>query len=62
MNDDEFLTLRDVSVTFADTGEEVLTGISLTVPAGAFVAMVVFLVLLVEGLVWAWQKGVLVWK
>ena len=31
-------------------------------PAGAFVAMVVFLLLLVEGLVWAWTKGVLTWK
>jgi NADH:ubiquinone oxidoreductase subunit 3 (subunit A) len=31
-------------------------------PAGAFIAMMVFLLLLVEGLVWAWQKGVLVWK
>jgi NADH-quinone oxidoreductase subunit A len=30
--------------------------------AGAFVAMIVFLLLLVEGLVWAWQKGVLSWK
>ena len=30
-------------------------------PAGAFVAMLVFLLLLVEGLVWAWQKGVLRW-
>ena len=30
--------------------------------AGAFVAIVIFLFLLVEGLVWAWQKGVLVWK
>jgi NADH:ubiquinone oxidoreductase subunit 3 (subunit A) len=29
---------------------------------GAFVAMLVFLLLLVEGLVWAWQKGVLTWK
>ena len=28
---------------------------------GAFVAMLVFLFLLVEGLVWAWQKGVLTW-
>ena|ERR1051326_3669821 len=34
------------------------TGLSV----GAFVAMVVFLLLLVEGLVWAWQKGVLTWK
>lgn len=31
-------------------------------PAGAFVAMIVFILLLVEGLVWAWQKGVLEWK
>jgi NADH-quinone oxidoreductase subunit A len=31
-------------------------------PVGAFVAMVIFLLLLVEGLVWAWQKGVLTWK
>jgi len=30
--------------------------------AGAFIAMIVFLLLLVEGLVWAWQKGVLNWK
>jgi NADH:ubiquinone oxidoreductase subunit 3 (subunit A) len=30
--------------------------------AGAFVAMIVFLLLLVEGLVWAWRKGVLTWK
>ena len=30
--------------------------------AGAFVAMTVFLFLLVEGLLWAWQKGVLTWK
>lgn len=28
-------------------------------PAGAFFAMLVFLFLLVEGLVWAWQKGAL---
>jgi NADH:ubiquinone oxidoreductase subunit 3 (subunit A) len=31
-------------------------------PVGAFVAMIIFLVLLVEGLVWAWRKGFLVWK
>ncbi|HOX59134.1 MAG TPA: NADH-quinone oxidoreductase subunit A [Candidatus Paceibacterota bacterium] len=31
-------------------------------PAGAFVAMMVFLLLVVEGLAWAWQKGVLTWK
>src|SRR5438046_8574636 len=34
------------------------TGLS----AGAFVAMIVFLLLLVEGLAWAWKKGVLTWK
>src|SRR2546423_11276682 len=30
--------------------------------AAAFVAMLVFLFLLVEGLAWAWQKGVLTWN
>jgi len=30
--------------------------------AGAFVAMMIFLLLLVEGLAWAWQKGVLTWR
>src|SRR5215471_17020096 len=34
------------------------TGLSV----GAFVAMAVFILLLVEGLVWAWQKGLLNWK
>jgi len=29
---------------------------------GAFIAMMIFLLLLVEGLLWAWQKGVLTWK
>ncbi|HEU5125572.1 MAG TPA: NADH-quinone oxidoreductase subunit A [Verrucomicrobiae bacterium] len=29
---------------------------------GGFIAMMIFLLLLVEGLVWAWQKGVLNWK
>jgi NADH-quinone oxidoreductase subunit A len=33
-----------------------------SLPAGAFVAMMIFLLLLVEGLVWAWRKGVLTWK
>jgi NADH:ubiquinone oxidoreductase subunit 3 (subunit A) len=31
-------------------------------PVGAFVAIAIFLLLLVEGLVWAWRKGVLNWK
>jgi NADH:ubiquinone oxidoreductase subunit 3 (subunit A) len=30
-------------------------------PVGAFIAMVVFLLLLVEGLVWAWRKAILTW-
>lgn len=30
-------------------------------PVGAFLAMMVFLLLLVEGLVWAWRKGILTW-
>lgn len=29
---------------------------------GAFVAMMIFLLLLAEGLAWAWKKGVLTWK
>jgi NADH-quinone oxidoreductase subunit A len=33
-----------------------------SLPVGAFVAMMLFLLLLVEGLVWAWKKGVLTWK
>ena len=31
-------------------------------PAGAFVSMMVFLALLLEGLIWAWKKGVLTWR
>lgn len=30
--------------------------------AGGFVAIMIFLCLLVEGLVWAWRKGVLRWQ
>src|SRR3954452_23822037 len=33
-----------------------------TLPVGAFIAIAIFLLLLVEGLVWAWRKGVLNWK
>jgi len=36
----DFLILRHVGLTFADTGDEVLADIDLTVPAGAFVAVV----------------------
>ncbi|HEY5909155.1 MAG TPA: NADH-quinone oxidoreductase subunit A [Verrucomicrobiae bacterium] len=31
-------------------------------PVGAFAALIVFLLLLAEGLAWAWQKGVLTWR
>lgn len=34
----------------------------LKLPIGAFVAMMIFVLLLAEGLVWAWIKGVLTWK
>lgn len=34
----------------------------LQLPFAAFLALMVFLLLLVEGLVWAWAKGVLAWK
>src|SRR5881296_3757922 len=30
--------------------------------AGAFLAMLVFVLLLAEGLAWAWMEGVLTWK
>jgi len=33
-----------------------------TLNVGAFLAMAVFILLLVEGLAWAWMKGVLTWK
>ncbi len=33
-----------------------------SLPVGAFIAMMVFLLLLVEGLVWAWRKGILTWQ
>ncbi len=31
-------------------------------PVGAFLAILIFLFLLAEGLAWAWMKGVLTWK
>ena len=31
-------------------------------PVGAFLAMMIFLLLLAEGLAWAWVKGVLTWR
>lgn len=34
----------------------------LDLPVGAVVAMLIFVLLLLEGLLWAWMKGILVWK
>ena len=48
----------DVETIFLLPFAVAFTGLS----AGAFIAMMVFLLLLVEGLVWAWTKGVLSWK
>jgi NADH-quinone oxidoreductase subunit A len=48
----------DVETIFLLPFAVAFTGLS----AGAFVAMMIFLLLLVEGLVWAWMKGVLTWK
>lgn len=48
--DVEVLFLLPFAVTFTD------------LPAGALFAMLVFILLLVEGLVWAWHRGHLEWK
>jgi NADH:ubiquinone oxidoreductase subunit 3 (subunit A) len=48
----------DVETIFLLPFAVAFTGLS----AGAFIAMMIFLLLLVEGLVWAWSKGVLTWK
>lgn len=48
----------DVEAIFLLPFAVAFTGLSI----GAALAMLVFLLLLVEGLVWAWQKGVLTWE
>ena len=48
----------DVETIFLLPFAVAFTGLSV----GAFVAMIVFLLLLVEGLVWAWRNGILTWK
>lgn len=48
----------DVETIFLFPFAVAFTGLTV----GAFVAMLVFLLLLVEGLAWAWQKGVLTWQ
>ncbi|MFT4588616.1 MAG: NADH:ubiquinone oxidoreductase subunit 3 (subunit A) [Candidatus Binatia bacterium] len=47
----------DVEAIFLLPFAVAFTGLSL----GAGLAMLVFLLLLVEGLIWAWKKGVLTW-
>ena len=48
----------DVETVFLLPFAVAFTGLS----AMAFIEMMVFIFLLVAGLVWAWQKGVLNWK
>jgi NADH-quinone oxidoreductase subunit A len=48
----------DVEVLFLLPIAVAFTGL----PAGALLAVLVFLLLLAEGLVWAWQRGHLEWK
>jgi NADH-quinone oxidoreductase subunit A len=48
----------DVEVIFLLPFAVAFTGL----PVGAFLAVLIFLLLLVEGLAWAWLKGVLTWK
>ena len=47
----------DVEVIFLLPFAVAFTGLTI----GPAIAMLVFLLLLAEGLVWAWQKGVLTW-
>jgi NADH:ubiquinone oxidoreductase subunit 3 (subunit A) len=48
----------DVETIFLLPFAVAFTGLS----AGGFIAIMIFLLLLVEGLVWAWMKGILTWK
>jgi NADH-quinone oxidoreductase subunit A len=48
----------DVEVLFLLPFAVAFTGL----PAGALFAMLVFILLLAEGLVWAWHRGHLEWK
>lgn len=48
----------DVEAVFLLPFAVAFTGLS----GGASLAMLVFVLLLVEGLVWAWAKGVLTWQ
>ena len=48
----------DVETIFLLPFAVAFTGLSV----GGFVAIMIFILLLVEGLAWAWMKGVLTWK
>src|ERR1043166_1526010 len=48
----------DVETIFLLPFAAAFTGLSV----GGFLAMMLFLLLLVEGLVWAWKKGILTWN
>ena len=48
----------DVEAVFLVPFAVAFTGL----PVGAFIAILVFLLLLIEGLVWAWGKGCLQWQ
>jgi NADH-quinone oxidoreductase subunit A len=53
-----FFLIFDVEVLFLLPFAVAFTGL----PAGALLAMLVFILLLAEGLVWAWHRGYLEWK
>src|SRR3989442_4779096 len=53
-----FFLIFDVETIFLLPFAVAFGGLSV----GAFFGMMIFLLLLVEGLVWAWRKGVLTWK
>ena len=48
----------DVEIVFLLPFAVAFTGLSV----GAFIAIMIFVLLLVEGLAWAWLKGVLTWE
>ncbi|MCR6655211.1 MAG: NADH-quinone oxidoreductase subunit A [Opitutus sp.] len=53
-----FFLIFDVEVLFLLPFAVAFTGL----PAGALLTMLVFILLLAEGLVWAWHRGYLEWK
>lgn len=48
----------DVEAAFLIPFAVAFTGL----PVGAFIAMLLFIFLLAEGLVWAWSRGILAWR